>query len=90
MPINTRLERNRAMRKAYAFARSGNAIWTKLWLDRAEQFMSVPWRTVQRLQAVLDAAPEHSTAAISRHAANAAVEARIHAVAALDNDIGDM
>jgi hypothetical protein len=79
--LNTRLERNRAMRKAYAFARSGNAIWTKLWLDRANAFLHVPYRTVQRLQAVLDAAPMHSTNQISRQVTDAAVAARLHAIA---------
>jgi hypothetical protein len=39
--MNIKHERNVAMKKAYAFARSGNKTWAQLWVDRAAQFFPV-------------------------------------------------
>lgn len=39
--MNLKTERNKAMQKAYAFARSGNAEWAQRWIDRASQFLAV-------------------------------------------------
>ena len=37
--INLKTERDRALQKAYAFARNGNPTWAQLWIDRAGAFL---------------------------------------------------
>jgi len=39
--INVKTFRNRSMKKAYAFAREGNAHWAQMWIDQANSYFPV-------------------------------------------------
>jgi hypothetical protein len=54
--MNVKIERDRAMRRAYAFARSGNFVWAQLWIDRAGSFLNLTHRQLAYAQRCLDKA----------------------------------
>ena len=46
-------ERDKALRKAWSFAASGNIAWAQVWLDRAGQFWAVTDRQLRQVQKLL-------------------------------------
>lgn len=54
--MDVKIERDRAMRRAYAFARSGSIVWAQLWIDRAGSFLSLTDKQLAYVQRCLDKA----------------------------------
>lgn len=48
--------RTMALKKARAYARSGNAVWARLFIDRARQFAYVSDRQVKNVEKLLQEA----------------------------------
>ncbi len=52
-------ERDKALKIARGFARSGNRRWAQIWLDRAGQFWIVSDRQIANLEKLLEEAEEN-------------------------------
>lgn len=52
--MNLKTERDKAMKTAYSFARSGNATWAQLWIERANDFLQVTPKQLAHAQRLLD------------------------------------
>jgi hypothetical protein len=60
--MNLAGERDKALWKAYAFARQGNQVWAQLWMDRAAQFLPGTARQLAYANRLLRAAQENREA----------------------------
>jgi hypothetical protein len=56
--MNVKIERDKAMKHAYAFAKSGNFTWAQLWIDRAGHFLSPTSRQIAYAQRLYDEAKD--------------------------------
>jgi hypothetical protein len=52
--MDLKIEQGKALKHAYAFARSGNFTWAQLWVNRASDFMSVTPRQLAYVQKLFD------------------------------------
>jgi hypothetical protein len=48
-----RLYQKRSLKKAYAFAKSGNSIWAQVWLNQANSYLWVTPRQVAYINRLL-------------------------------------
>jgi hypothetical protein len=56
--MDVRVERDTALKHAYGFAKSGNATWAQLWIDRANSFFPVSERQLAYAQKCFDKCKE--------------------------------
>lgn len=54
--MNLKKEQAEALRRARGFAKSGNAVWAQLWVERAHSFLAVSERQLKNVQRLLDSA----------------------------------